>query len=106
MSNRIHSRAGFALPMTIMVLVVLAVGLTGSLAFITSERRVIDNIAQQNNAFLTAQSGLDEFLSNRGGLGFSGMPDATETITLNIRDGTTEVVLERLRPTVGGDPAI
>ena len=106
MSNRIHSRAGFALPMTIMVLVVLAVGLTGSLAFITSERRVIDNIAQQNNAFLTAQSGLDEFLSNRGGLGFSGMPDATETITLNIRDGTAEVVLERLRPTVGGDPAI
>ena len=106
MPNRIHSRAGFALPMVILVMLVLTVGLTGSFAFITSERRVIDNITQQNNAFLTAQSGLDEFLWNRGGLGFSGMPGATETDTLNIRDGTAEVVLERLRPEVGGDPAI
>ena len=106
MSNRIDSRAGFALPMVILVMLVLAVGLTGSFAFITSERRVLDNITQQNNAFLTAQSGLDEFLWNRGGLGFSGMPITTEAITLNIRDGTAEVVLERLRPEVGGDPAI
>ena len=67
---------------------------------------MIDNITQQQNAFLTAQSGLDEFLSNRGGLGFSGIPGVTETITLNIRDGTAEVVLERLRPQLGGDPAL
>ena len=40
MSNRIDSRAGFAMPM-------------------------VDNIAQQQNAFLTAQSGLDKFLSDR-----------------------------------------
>ena len=100
------SRDGFAMPMTILVLLVLAVGLTGSFAFVTSERRVIDNITQQRNAFLTAQSGLDEFLSNRGGLGFSGIPAATETVTLNIRDGSADVVLERLRPQVGSDPAL
>ena len=40
------------------------------------EGRVIDNITQQQNAFLTDQSGLDEFLSNRGGLGFTGIPGA------------------------------
>ena len=72
----------------------------------TSERRVIDNITQQQNAFLTAQSGLDEFLSNRAGLGFTGVPAATETVTINVRDGTAEVVLERIRPQSGNDPAL
>lgn len=106
MCSLTKSRDGFAMPMTMLVVVVLAIGLTGSLSFVTSERRVIDNITQQQNAFLTAQSGLDEFLSNRGGLGFSGLPGATETVTLNVRDGTAEIVLEQMRPKVGNDPAL
>ena len=36
MSRRIRSRAGFAMPMTMLVLVVLAIGLTGSFSFVTS----------------------------------------------------------------------
>jgi hypothetical protein len=106
MRSRTRSRGGFAMPMTILVLVVLAVGLTGSLSFVTSERRVIDNITQQQNAFLIAQSGLDEFLWNRSGLGFTGVPAANETVTLNVRDGTAEIVLEQLRPQSGNDPAL
>lgn len=106
MPSRVRSRDGFAMPITILVMVVLAIGLTGSLSFVTSERRVLDNITQQQNAFLTAQSGLDEFLSNRAGLGFTGVPGASETVTLSIRDGTAEVVLERLRPEIGLSPAL
>jgi hypothetical protein len=103
---RLRSRSGFAMPLTMLVLVVLAIGLTGGLTYVTSERRVIDNTTMQEDAFLIAQAGLDEFLSNRSGLGFSGMPGATESVTLDILDGEAEVVLERLRPQVDDDAAL
>ena len=104
--TRLRSRDGFAMPLTILVLVVLAVGLTGGLAFATSERRVIANIAQQETAFLVAQEGLDTFLSNRTELGFSGEPAASETVTLDLAEGSADVVLERLKPEAGNEPGL
>jgi hypothetical protein len=106
MSDRIRSRAGFALPMTILVLVVLGIGLFGAMAFAASERRVIANIAMQETAFLVAQEGLDTFLSNRTALGFTGEPAASETVTLDLAQGTADVVLERLKPEAGNEPGL
>jgi Tfp pilus assembly protein PilX len=101
-----RSEEGFAMPMTVLVLVVLALGLTGSLSFVTSERRVIDNVSQQQQAFVVAQEGLDEFLANRTSYGFSGTPAATETVEIDIGDGTAEIVLTRMRDQVGATPAL
>ncbi|MEX0935890.1 MAG: hypothetical protein WD013_03225 [Gemmatimonadota bacterium] len=101
------SRAGFAMPMTILVLVVVAISLAGSLSIVTSERRVIDNVQLQQEAFMLAQSGLDEFLTNRSGLGFTATPPAaSESIELDIRNGTARVALERLRPATATTPAM
>lgn len=100
------SRRGFALPLALVVFLVLAIGLTGSLAFATSERRVVDNTTLQEEAFFVAQDGLDQFLSNRSGLGLSGVPVAPETVSISVRGGTANIVLEQVRPEVGGDPAL
>jgi hypothetical protein len=106
MFARLRSKEGFAMPMTILVLVVLALGLTGGLSFVTSERRVIDNVSQQQEAFVIAQEGLDDWVTNRTSYGFSGTPGASETDTLAIGDGTAVIQLTRMRAQVGATPAI
>lgn len=104
--NRVGRRDGFAMPLTIVVFTILAIALTGSFSFVTSERRVLDNMTLQEEAFLIAQDGLGQFLSNRSGLGFSGMPGASESVSIDVGAGSAEVVLERIRPSVGGEPAL
>jgi hypothetical protein len=58
----LHNRDGFALPMTIMVIVVLTAALTS--AFIATASETTTNVAMrgQSRAFMVAQMGLERFL--------------------------------------------
>src|SRR5918999_5982251 len=58
----LRNRRGFALPMTIMVIVVLTAALTS--AFVATGSETTTNVALrgQNRAFMIAQMGLERFL--------------------------------------------
>jgi hypothetical protein len=60
--NRIHKRAGFALPMTIMVTVVLSAALTAAFLATASETTTNTSIRGQSRAFMVAQMALERFL--------------------------------------------
>ncbi|MFN2567964.1 MAG: hypothetical protein ABR499_23500, partial [Gemmatimonadaceae bacterium] len=58
----LRNRHGFALPMTIMVIVVLTAALTA--AFVATAAETTTNVAYrgQSRAFMVAQMGLERFL--------------------------------------------
>lgn len=91
-------REGFAMPLAILVVVVLAISLTGAFSMSTSERMAVWNMESQQEAFQIAQAGLEEFLQNRDGLGFTDTPPgALEEVAIPIGRGTAQVVMERIR---------
>ncbi|MEX2527055.1 MAG: hypothetical protein WEA09_05405 [Gemmatimonadota bacterium] len=96
-------RAGFAMPLAILVIVVLAISLTGAFSMSTSERMAVWNMEAQQEAFQIAQAGLEEFLQNREGLGLTDSPPgALEEVDIPIGRGTAQVVMELIR-TDGSD---
>jgi hypothetical protein len=67
----------------------------------------VDNVNSQEAAFRIAQRGLNTFLANRAGLGFTSNPPAVlEEVDIAVENGTAEVVLERIRPAVGNSAAV
>ena len=99
-------RRGFALPMTLLVIVLITIALAAMYTLTGSERRVVDNQREQLRAYTLAEAGLQLFLANRTSYGFSGMPGASpESTRIALTGGYADVVLTRLRPAVGtSDP--
>jgi hypothetical protein len=60
--NTLRIRRGFALPMTIMVIVVLTAALTSAFVATASETTTNTALRGQNRAFMVAQMGLERFL--------------------------------------------
>ena len=60
--NTLRNRRGFALPMTIMVIVVLTAALTSAFVATASETTTNTALRGQNRAFMVAQMGLERFL--------------------------------------------
>lgn len=99
-------RPGFALPMTLLVIVLLTVALAAMYTVTSSERRVVDNQREQIRAFALAETGLELFLGNRAAYGFTGVPGAApESTRIALTSGYADVIMTRVRPTVGlSDP--
>ncbi len=98
---------GVALPMAIFLITVLTVTISASFMVVSSESRFVDNSTDQIRAFGLAQSGLELFLVSRDSLGFTSSPPAVkESIQVALPGGEATVVLERVRPGVGGSPSL
>lgn len=102
------NRSGAALPMTLLVIVILTAATVAAFLLSGTERRVNDSALAQAEAFSNAESGLQQFLTNRVTLGFTASPPpALEQTRIALNQGYAEVTMERLRPEVdAANPAI
>ena len=67
---RLRNRRGFAMPMAILVIVVLAATLAVSLSVTSSETSSNVSVRGQNRAFAIAQTGLEQYLARRQDITF------------------------------------
>jgi hypothetical protein len=90
MSVRLNRR-GVTLPMTIIVIAVLAVSVAISYSRLSSERRITGDGAAQLDAFAVAQSGLSQYLGTR-----AAKPGASQDTTYTTIPGGTAVISLRM----------
>ncbi len=96
MSWKLSSR-GATLPLTIIVLALMAVAVAITYSRISSERRVGSDERARLGAFAVAQSGLNRFLSNLNGKP-AAQPGVVQTVTYNdLPGGTAQVDMILLR---------
>ena len=87
------SRRGATLPLTIIVIAVLAVSVAITYARISSERRTTSDQSAQLEAFQVAQAGLSQYLGTR-----TAKPGASQDTTYtDLPGGTALISLRMLR---------
>lgn len=95
-------RAGFALPMVILVLFILVGALASGFAILSGERAADDATIQAQAAAALAESGLQQGLRNRPGLGLPAIPPAgVESTRVTLAGGYTDIVTTRMRAASG-----
>jgi hypothetical protein len=95
-------RTGAALPLTLFIIVIVTMLSAGAFTMTGSERRVNDDHKAQLDAYIMARRGLEQFIGNRAGLGFtSSPPAAVESTTIAVRGGYVDVVMRAVRPPIG-----
>lgn len=106
-ATRPLNRLGFALPMVIIVIFVLAGGLAAGFAMTRSERAIDDALRADSYAQTNAETALQRALTDRAGLGLAaGTPPATDSVRLTETNGYADVIVTRLRPVVGTESAV
>ena len=101
-AQRPRRRTGAALPVTLFIIVIVTMLSAGAFSMIGSERRVTDDHKAQLDAYLMARRGLEQFIGNRAGLGFTSVPPAAvESTTIAVRGGYVDVVMRVVRPPAG-----
>src|SRR5688572_13205422 len=101
-SSEPRPRTGAALPLTLFIIVIVTMLSAGAFTMIGSERHVNDDHKAQLEAYIMARRGMEQFIGNRAGLGFtSSPPAAVESTTIAVRGGYVEVVMRVVRPPVG-----
>lgn len=94
-------RRGMALPLVILVLFVLTASLAGGFALASGERKVDDAAKAGVLAETYAETGLQRILADRGALGLSGVPGASDSTRVTFTGGYYDVITTRLRPASG-----
>src|SRR5687768_185717 len=89
----LNNRAGFALPMTILVIGFMTAGVLAAFARSGSEARLVDNERAQLTAFAVAEAGLQQYLAVT-----RGVPPAT--VTYVFANDTAIVTSKLIRPAV------
>jgi hypothetical protein len=99
-------RPGFALPATLAFAGVLAVAAVT--AFTPADTGLDEQRAAQRalDAYALAQGGLERFLAERASLVGTGAPASDEAVRIDGAAGFADITLSRVRPTVGGTPAL
>jgi len=101
-AQRPRRRTGAALPLTLFIIVIVTMLSAGAFSMIGSERRVTDDHKAQLDAYIMARRGLEQFIGNRAGLGFTSTPPAAvESTTIAVRGGYVDVVMRVVRAPVG-----
>ena len=72
-----RSRSGFALPVVLMALFLLTGALAAGFAMLRGERAADDATLQADAAKALAETGLQQGLNNRAGLGLASLPTGT-----------------------------
>lgn len=95
-------RPGFALPMVILVMFILVGALASGFTMLSSERSADDASVQAQIAASLAETGLQQGLRNRPGLGLPPVPPAgVESTRVVLSNGYADIVTTRLRAPVG-----
>lgn len=95
-------RAGFALPMVILAMFILVGALASGFVMLSGERATDDATLQAQGAAALAETGLQQGLRNRPGLGLPVVPPAgTESTRVTLTGGYADIVTIRLRAAVG-----
>lgn len=95
-------RAGFALPMVILVMFILVGALASGFSMISSERAADDAAIQSQSAAAFSETGLQQGLRNRPGLGLPPVPPAgIESTRVVLIGGYADIITTRLRAAVG-----
>jgi hypothetical protein len=103
----ISSRRGAMLPVVLMVTALMTIGLVAVYTLNLAELRVTDDQRESLDAFALAESGREQFLVNRGTLGFaSSPPAAAESARIVLPKGYADVVMRQIRPSLAGAPAL
>lgn len=93
---------GFALPMVILVMFVLVGAIAAGFAMLSSERAADDASIQSQSAVALAETGLQQGLRNRPGLGLPRVPPAgIESTRVQLTGGYADIVTTLLRPAQG-----
>ncbi len=102
MRNSLRSRSGFALPMVILVMFILVGALASGFSMLSSERSADDASIQSQSAAAFSETGLQQGLRNRPGLGLPPIPPAgTESTRVVLTGGYADIVTTRLRAASG-----
>ena len=106
MSARLNRR-GAILPMTILMLAIMAVAVAITYARLSAERRTTSDAQAQMAAFEVAQSGLARYLSSAAGAK-PGWPQnlAAATTYNNLPGGSATVTMRMVRDTTTGPPML
>lgn len=89
---------GFALPMVILVMFILVGAIAAGFAMLSNERGADDAVIQSQMAVALAETGLQQGLRNRVGLGLPGIPPVgVESIRVSLTGGYADVVTTSLR---------
>ena len=100
-------RAGFALPMVMVVVFVLAGALAAGFTMTRAERSIDDAGRADIFAQSNAETALARAMTDRASLGLaSGVPPATDSVRVTLTSGYADVIVSRLRPVVGSEPAV
>ncbi len=94
-------RRGMALPMVIVVLLVLSASFAGGVALARGERALDDAGKSAVLAQTYAETGLQRVTADRGALGLTGQPGASDSVRVTVSDGYYDVTTTRLRPSSG-----
>lgn len=98
---RINSRSGFALPVVLLAMFLLVGALASGFAMVRGERAADDAVVQQQAAQALAETGLQQAMSNRSGLGFASLPTTSDSARLSVSGGYADIITTRLRAPVG-----
>jgi len=99
-------RRGFALPVVLMALFILTGALAGGFAMLRGENAADDATLQANAAAALAESGLQQGLSNRAGLGLAALPTGTDSARLTLTGGYADIVTTLIRAQSGTAPGL
>lgn len=94
-------RRAFALPTVILVMLILVGALASGFGMLSSERGADDAAIQSQTAAALAETGLQQGLRNRSGLGLPAFPSSMDSVRLTLTGGYADIVTTRLRAASG-----
>ena len=98
----LKNRAGFGLAMAILVMFILTGALAAGFTMLSGERATDDATLQGQAATALAETGLQQGLRNRTGLGLSAVPPAgVESVRVTLTGGYADIVTTKMRNAVG-----
>lgn len=107
MRTSLTNHRGFALPVVLLAMFLLTGAMAAGFVIVRGERAADDATLQQDAAAALAETGLQQGLNNRAGLGLAALPGATpDSARLVLSGGYVDVVTTRLRAPAGTTPGI
>ena len=101
------SRRGFALPVVVIVVFVLAAALAGGFAMARLERGGDDSGRATIFAQSNAEAALQRAMTERAAVGLAaGLPPASDSVRVTLPTGYADVIVTRVRPAVGAAPPV
>jgi len=107
MRTDVNDRRGFALPMVMIIVFILAGALAAGFTMTRAERQIDDALRADVFALSNAETGLQRAMADRSGIGLaSGTPPANDSVRVTLTNGYADVIVTRVRPAVGAESPV